>query len=214
MPFARIHTPQDAALTLPHTLRGPGTIDAPTVGLTGRVWKLPFSVEPGVEPHHVRFSGPLEFDTALATCQFLHTHLPKLFEEWRDSFTAARLQDNPHQGVPFTTRALFETHRKRELTAPPSSDRVELPRSVQLPEIGEDHWYRRRHQNVGNYIAVSKDPIRDSKIEFDQDYSSLKFYLSKYDTLARTYSGEALFEATTWAAFRRSLFVLYADVPL
>ncbi len=206
MPSPSTHKIEDTGLALPQADRALGADALITVGATGRVWKLPFSLEKGEGRDCVRFSGPNEYDTALATCQFLRTHLPKLFDEWRDQFNAARLKDNPYQGTPFATRALREAQPISELISPLQFEGAEAPSFVPLPEIGPDHWFRRRHKTVGNFIAQSKDPEGDSQREFEQDYSCLKFYLSKYDTLARTYSGEALFEATTWAAFRDPYF--------
>jgi hypothetical protein len=206
MPLAPHIITTTTALTLPHVERGQGRVDAPTVGSSGRVWRLPFSIEHAEGLNQVRFSGPTEHDAALSTCRFLRAHTPDLFEEWRNQIVLAQLRDNPSRGLPFAMRALADTGSIADMIAAPGTEKIEAPRSVHIPTVGEEHWFRRRHQTVGNYIACSKDPIRDSQLEFEQDYSCLTFYLSRYNTLAETYSGEALFEATTWASFRDPYF--------
>jgi hypothetical protein len=196
-------------LTTPPVDRNHSRVDAPSFGASGREWKLPFSMAWVGNPHRVSFSGPNEYTVALATSIFIQAHAPTLFKEWKAAVIQAFSTSHQRSYQPRGVRALLELYEIQEQDpGPPEQLRTSVPRptSVETPDITSTHWYYQRHCNVGNYIAHSRDPLRDSQIEVTQDIASLKFYLSQYDALAKSYSGEALLMATTWAQFRAPYF--------
>jgi hypothetical protein len=75
-----------------------------------------------------------------------------------------------------------------------------------VPDISPDHWYYKRHFTVGSYRAPVALPDSEKVGEVAQDIASLRFYLGRYDSLARETTGQNLFEATTWALFRAPYF--------
>ena len=198
-------TTDQSRATLPPIDRSQARIDAPSVGAYGREWKLPFSMAWHGDPHKVSFSGPDEYNVALSSSIFIRAHAPELFREWHAAVTRAFSPSQQRRYQPRGVRALLELsdiHGQEPSPSEQFSASAPRPSSVEIPKIGSTHWYYQRHFNVGNNVAHSRDPIRDSELEVTQDIASLKLYLSQYDTLAKSYSGEALLMATTWAQFR------------
>jgi hypothetical protein len=188
-----------------------------SVGATSREWRLPFDARISPGSKSPTFIGPNESEVARNACEFLGTNAPQIFTPWKASYFAAYPEREAaatsarHFNLPVASRALIEIEPKHELdkdTPSIISRRHPLapPRAIELPDITDQHWYYKRHFNIGNYVMGARDPHAASVIEAQQDVASLRHYLSRYDELAKNTTGQNLFEATTWAAFRAPYF--------
>ena len=183
-------------------------VDRATLGASGRLWTLPFDAVTYGDLRSVTFSGPVERDCAIVTCDFLKSADPKLFEEWRTAFIkhsqtrSLHTSGSPHTGclvdpsMRRTERLLLSTPTHVCANPPPPPDKVDVP------NISPEHWYYKRHFTVGSYRAPVHTPDSEKIDEVAQDIASLHFYLKRYDLLAHEMTGQRLFEATTWAVFK------------
>lgn len=204
--------PNEQAYHSPQSL-----VERVSIGSTSREWRLPFDAYSHAPTKTLSFSGPNEYDTARNACDFLRVNAPALYTEWKSSYFKA-FPDREAAGIaarnfnlPVAVRALVEVEPQTDRsTNEPSKvsnpHPLAPPRAIELPIIDEQHWYYRRHFNIGNYVMGARDPHAASVIEAQQDIASLRHYLSRYDALAREITGVNLFEATTWAAFRAPYF--------
>jgi hypothetical protein len=192
-------------------------VDMVSIGTSSRAWRLPFDARTSGQTHGLTFSGPNEYETARNACQFLRDHSPDIYTAWRDSYFKALPQraeaaaSARRLNLPVAVRALFEIEprehsRPEEPLSISKGHPLAPPRAITLPTIDEQHWYYRRHFNIGNYVIGARDHHAASTMEAQQDVESLRHYISRYDALAQDTSGKNLFDATTWAAFRDPYF--------
>lgn len=194
-----------------------GLVDPISVGQTSRAWKLPFAVQTNATSDGLSFSGPTEYHTARNACEFARDHATDVYAAWRESYFASyperksAAESARRLNLPVAARALLEiapleVGRAIEYTHLSIQHPLRPPQAIEIPAIDEQHWYYRRHFNIGNYVIEARDPRAASTIEAEQDVASLRHYLLRYDALAKETSGRHLFDATTWAAFRDPYF--------
>lgn len=185
-------------------------VDRATLGASGRIWKLPFDAVAYGHTRSVSFNGPLEQDCAALACTLVRDADPKLFGEWRGAFLNSR-SGSPQRPDSRSSSCLTSSTFTFPLSplmssAPATPTASPPPTKVDVPDISPDHWYYKRHFTVGSYRAPVAVPDSEKIGEVAQDIASLRFYLGRYDSLARETTGQNLFEATTWALFRAPYF--------
>jgi hypothetical protein len=170
-------------------------------GATGRVWSTPFEMTWGAitqnESPRLHFSannGPVIRNTL----RFLIHNAPDAIEP----FMAFMEQKEPR------TYSWMSQYLKEETAAGPvaNADAVRsplgAPRSFTLPTLDEHHWAYGMHYELGHGVSVYDDFKKDCQREALSDLGSMRWYIEKYNELAKSYTGEALERATDGAQFR------------
>lgn len=169
-------------------------------GSTGRVWSMPYALERGssMDPSDPMLQVNIREGTCIkATISFLGTHAPAPLRAWADGMRGAL--DERYEALIQT--ALEYPHAPRSHDVRYDAHPVAAPHEVALPHLTEEHWAYQRHFNPGRQRNFFDDYDEVSKAEVRQDIGSIRRYLREYDSLARSYTGAQLFEATDTPKF-------------
>jgi len=200
------------------------------MGATGRIWSLPAPYEVPHGPNRLPTFPVSEAQVIDSLVLFLASNAPEAAHIWQTQLVS--------QGSPsamLLNRAYERLLEGDRLSIIPEAPLQFAPTRVVVPKLNEKHWTWSRHHELGHGVssrlfepvpgetekqAGIREESRSSEksSEAQSDLGYITHFLSKYDSLARSYSGENLYSAVAGAAltavYQTSMELCLLDLAL